>query len=105
MLEHMSRALWDPVDPSKIGSLDPRLHAKVNGEIYRFSGPVTLARFRREPGRFCGILRDPVSAERFVADRSSPHFETPEGPYFFLDDSTLAAFRANPERYAIHRPD
>ena len=103
LIEHMSRMLFDPVDPTRIGSLDPRLWARVNGEIYRFADASTLERFRRNPARWCGILRDPVSAVRFVPDRFSPHLDTPESPYFFDDDSTYVAFKRDPERYAIHR--
>jgi len=103
LLEHMSRVLFDPVDPTRIGSLDPRLQSRVNGEIYRFADATTLDRFRKNPARFCGILRDPVSGVRFIPDRFSPHLSTPESPYFFDDDSTLVAFRHDPERYAIHR--
>ncbi len=103
LLEHMRRTLWDPVDPRSLGSLDSALHARVNGEIYRFAGSVTLARFRRDPARWCGVLRDPVSGVRFVPDRWSPRWEHRDGPYFFASDSTLARFRADPERYAIHR--
>jgi len=99
----MSRVLWDPVDPTSLGSLDPKLSARVNGEIYRFARPATLERFRREPVRWCGILRDPVSGRRFIPDRFSPHLAYKDGPYFFASDSTHAAFRADPERYAIHR--
>jgi len=103
LLEHMSRALWDPVDPTQIGSLDPKLQARVNGEIYRFGGVETLRRFRRDPARWCGILRDPVSGERFVPNRFSPRAEAADGPYFFLSDSTRHAFRSDPARFAIHR--
>jgi YHS domain-containing protein len=99
----MSRTLWDPVDTTQVGSLDRRLHAKVNGEIYRFSRPATMARFRRDPARWCGILRDPVSGERFAPDPRSPRYPYRDSPYFFASDSTLAVFRADPERYAIHR--
>jgi YHS domain-containing protein len=105
MLEHMSRALWDPVDTTSLGSLDPHLHARVNGEIYRFSRPATLARFRRDPARWCGLVRDPVSGQRFYPDRRSPRFEYRDGPYFFVSDSTRAVFGAEAERYAIHRED
>ena len=99
----MSRVLFDPVDPTRIGSLDPRLQSRVNGEIYRFADAVTLERFRKSPARYCGILRDPVSGVRFIPDHFSPHLDTPESPYFFDDDSTFAVFRHDPERYAIHR--
>ena len=105
LLEHMSRTLWDPVDPDALGSLDPRLHARVNGEIYRFSRESTLKRFRRDPVRWCGILRDPVSGERFVPDPASPRYEYEGVPYFFVSDSTRQAFREQPARFAIHRRD
>src|SRR5262249_52513390 len=69
LLEHLSRVLFDPVDPTRIGSLDARLQSRVNGEIYRFADATTLERFRRNPARWCGILRDPVSGVRFIPDR------------------------------------
>ena len=103
LLEHMGRTLRDPVDPRSPGSLDTTLRARVNGEIYRFARAATLARFRRDPVRWCGVLRDPVSGARFFPDRRSPRLEYRDGPYFFGGDSTLATFQANPERYAIHR--
>lgn len=103
LLEHMSRILYDPVDPTRIGSLDPRLSARVNGEIYRFATAVTASRFRRDPVRWCGIVRDPVSGVRFYPDRFSPRVDTAESPYFFAEDSTCVIFRRAPERWAIHR--
>jgi YHS domain-containing protein len=105
LLEHLSRTLMDPVDPRRVGSLDARLHARVNGEIYRFSRSSTRTRFLRDPVRWCGILRDPVSSHRFEPDRFSPRFEYSHGPYFFISDSTRAEFQRDPERYAIHRDD
>jgi YHS domain-containing protein len=103
LLEHMSRMLFDPVDPTQIGSLDPKLQSRVNGEIYRFSTQVTRSRFIKDPVKWCGILRDPVSSIRFYPDRYSPRFNTGESPYFFDSDSTYAVFRKDPEKYAIHR--
>jgi YHS domain-containing protein len=105
LLEHMSRTLWDPVDPRCLGSLDRKLHARVNGEIYRFSRAETRDRFRRDPVRWCGILRDPVSGQRFTPERRSPRLEAKDGPYFFMSDSTREVFRLDPEHWAIHRPD
>ena len=103
LLEHMGRTLRDPVDPRALGSLDTTLRARVNGEIYRFSRTATLARFRGDPVRWCGIVRDPVSGARFLPDRWSPRLEHRDGPYFFLSDSTMAVFRVDPGRYAIRR--
>ena len=105
LLEHMSRTLWDPVDPRRLGSLDPRLHARVNGEIYRFSRAETRERFRRDPARWCGMVRDPVTGQRFEPGRRTPRLEAKDGPYFFVSDSTRVVFRRDPERWAIHRED
>lgn len=75
----------------------------MNGEIYRFAGKVTLAKFRREPLRWCGILRDPVTGVRFFPGRWSPRVDYRDGPYFFASDSTAGTFKSDPERYAIRR--
>jgi YHS domain-containing protein len=103
LLEHMSRTLRDPVDPTRIGSLDPALHSRVNGEIYRFASAGTRDRFERDPKRWCGIVRDPVSEICFVPDRWSPRLDWVDGPYFFASDSTRLEFSRNPLRYAIVR--
>jgi YHS domain-containing protein len=104
LLEHMSRTFRDPVDPRVLGSLDARLQTRVNGEVYKFSSEATLARFRQNPTRWCGILRDPVSGVRFMPRRSSPQLETEDGPYFFESAATCRKFGLAPESYAIHRP-
>ncbi len=103
LLEHMSRSVFDPVDTTRVASLSPRLRAHVNGEIYRFANALTLVRFRRDPVRWCGILRDPVTGVRFVPSRRSPRVRMSDGPYFFVSDSSAGAFRADTARYAIRR--
>jgi YHS domain-containing protein len=105
LLEHMSRTLWDPVDPRRLGSLDKKLHARVNGEIYRFWRTETRDRFRHDPARWCGIVRDPVTGQTFEPSRRSPRFDVADGPYFFVSDSSRAVFRADPGRWEIHRTD
>lgn len=103
LLAHMLRTLHDPVDPRRVGSLDPTLRARVNGEIYRFASAATLARFQRDPVRWCGIVRDPVSGVCFVPDRCSPSLEWADGPYFFTCDSTRLDFSRAAGQYAIQR--
>jgi len=99
----MGRTLYDPVNPRQLGSLDPKLRSRVNGEIYRFANAANLARFERDPMRFCGILRDPVNEMTFVPDKTSRRLDWVDGPYFFFCDSTRLAFGRNPEKFAIHR--
>ena len=103
LLEHMSRTLWDPIAPTQLGSLDPKLHTRVNGEVYRFSSTKTLERFKRDPTLWCGILRDPVSGVRFIPDPESPSYQWKSVPYFFTCDSTQIVFSLAPERYEVER--
>ncbi|HVP14123.1 MAG TPA: hypothetical protein VMS88_01190 [Terriglobales bacterium] len=102
-LFHLANALWDPVEPKRLGSLAPGLHAKVNGEIYRFSSRRTLRAFERTPVRWCGLLRDPVTGLRFQPNGRSPRAEWDGSPYFFLNDSTRAVFLKSPKRYEVRR--
>lgn len=102
-LFHMQRALWDPVDPTRIGSLDDSLHASVNGEVYRFADGRNRRRFQRAPVLWCGLLRDPVTGERFWPSTASPHATWNGGPYYFNSDSSRAAFLRAPRRYEVVR--
>jgi YHS domain-containing protein len=103
LLGHLSRTLYDPVDPTRLASLDPKLRARVNGEIYRFASAASMAKFLKDPRRYCGIVRDPVSGHCFVPDRDAKDLEYIDGPYFFTCDSTRMEFSRNPGRWAIHR--
>ncbi len=99
----MQRALWDPVDPRELGSLNVALQYKVNGEVYRFSSVETMRRFVLHVPLWCGVLRDPVTGRRFVPGARSPQVEWKAGPYYFESDSTRAQFEAAPERYEVKR--
>jgi len=102
-LFHLQRALYDPVIPSRLGSLDPALQFRVNGEVYRFSDERTLRRFMRSPTRWCGAVRDPVSGRPFQPTGRSPEAYWIGGPYYFQNDSTKAQFVSDPHRYEIIR--
>jgi len=102
-LYHLQRALWDPVDPTRVGSLVDSLQYRVNGEVYRFASGRTLRRFIDTPTRWCGLLRDPVTGNRFHPTARSPQAFWVTGPYFFQNDSTKARFVADPHRYEIIR--
>ncbi len=102
-LFHLQNALWDPVDPTRLGSLAPELHAKVNGEFYRFASRRTMRQFQRDPWRYCGLLRDPVTSMRFYPHSLSPRAEWDGGPYYFTSDSSRAEFLRAPKQYEIKR--
>jgi YHS domain-containing protein len=103
-LVHLQRALWDPVDPSRLGSIEADLLWHVNGEAYRFADKRNLRRFMEHPTNWCGILRDPVSGCRFRPSNHSPEAYWVNGPYFFESDSTKRVFLEDPARYQVIRP-
>ena len=102
-LFHLQRALWDPVDPTQIGSLADELHFRVNGEVYRFASERTLRRFMLTPELWCGLLRDPVTGERFWPSAQSPQAYWFGGPYFFASEDDKAKFVAEPKKYEVVR--
>lgn len=99
----MQRALWDPVDPRELGSLNVALQYKVNGEVYRFCGVNTMRRFVLNTPLWCGVLRDPVSGRRFVPSTRSPWLEHLGAPYYFESEANRAEFEASPEKYEVKR--
>jgi YHS domain-containing protein len=99
----MQRALWDPVEPTRIGSLRPDLQFRVNGEVYRFSSEKNLHRFMMAPRNWCGTVRDPVSGRVFKPTRRSPEAYWVGGPYYFESDSTWTRFVDDPHHYEIIR--
>src|SRR5258705_7011417 len=84
----MQRALWDPVDPRRLGSLADSLEFRVNGEVFRFADRRTLRRFMQAPVRWCGVVRDPVTGCRFQPTAHSPQAYWIGGPPFFGGHST-----------------
>ena len=102
-LFHMQRALWDPVDPTRLGSLHAELHFRVNGEVYRFSCEKNMLRFMRSPKTWCGLVRDPVSGRVFLPGRRTPEAYWVGGPYYFENDSTWTRFVNDPHRYEVIR--
>ena len=93
----------DPVQPSHLASLDPGLRAEVNHEVFLFSDRSTLEKFRKNPLRWCGILTDPVSRQRFRPTARSPHLTYNGRPYYFTNDLNLRTFRAIPDRFAVRK--
>jgi YHS domain-containing protein len=99
----MQRALWDPVEPNRIGSLRADLQFRVNGEVYRFSSEKNLRRFMMTPRNWCGTVRDPVSGRVFMPTKRSREAYWIGGPYYFESDSTYARFADDPHKFEIIR--
>jgi YHS domain-containing protein len=92
-----------PVDPSQKAILSPQFRSFVNYEVYFFSSTSAMKKFNKSPLKYCGVLTDPVSRVRFQPTGKSPHWDYMDRPYYFASDSTLMAFRAMPDSFAVRR--
>lgn len=98
-LRPMKVSLRCPVRPARRAILDSSLRLKLNQDIFFFSSMSAMKLFRKDALRYCGILTDPVSRERFRPTKQSPHVTFRGREYYFAADSTLARFQAQPERF------
>jgi len=80
--------------------LDTAHRSYLNYEIYYFSDEAARERFAANPAKYCGILTDPITRQRFKPVESSPNLVHDGRPYYFLSDSTKTVFSAMPDMYA-----
>ncbi len=79
--------------------VDSSLRERIGFEIYYFSNRAEMARFKRDPLRYCGELTDPMTMARFRPTPDSPHIAYADRTYYFASDSTRAAFLARPDEH------
>ncbi|HKQ62530.1 MAG TPA: hypothetical protein VJS92_14660 [Candidatus Polarisedimenticolaceae bacterium] len=91
------------VHPEREARLDSAHRRRVNHETYFFSDDAALAEFDRDRLRYCGMLSDPVTQERFHPDERSPYTLFDGRPYYFASAETESAFAADPRSYAEPR--
>ena len=80
--------------------LDPEHRSFVNWETFFFADLESKKKFDADPLRYCGILTDPVSRQRFVPGDKSPRTQHDGRPYFFYMEANKATFEADPQTYA-----
>jgi YHS domain-containing protein len=98
-LREMKVSVRCPVRPARRAIFDSSLRMMLNQDIYFFSSMTAMKLFRKDPLRYCGTLTDPVSRDRFLPTKASPHVTFRGRDYYFAADSTLARFQEQPERF------
>jgi YHS domain-containing protein len=91
------------VDPTREAKLDSKLRTFVNYEVFFFCDEAALATFQGNPTRYCGLLTDPVSQQRFQPAPGSFRRDYMGRPYYFESDSTYVAFAATPDSFGVRR--
>ena len=84
-------------------SIDSATRVVIGHDVFYFSDRASRARFLRNPLRYCRRLTDPVTLARFAPARNCPRLTYHGRPYYFSRDSTLALFKATPDRFAVRR--
>ena len=90
-----------PVHPEASAVLGADTRTWVNHEIYFFSSAEAKRAFEQRPLKYCGTLTDPVTLVRFTPSKAAPRFDYGGHPFFFTNAASLAAFKADPARYAV----
>ena len=89
-----------PVNPWRPGTIDEAHRAWVNHELFYLSDLNARKRFVSDPLRYCGLVTDPVTRQRFQPSSRSPRFDYQGRPYFFQDRLGLRTFVAIPDSFA-----
>ena len=100
----MKTSLTCPVNKRQRARFENDLMSRVNHEVYFFSDSQAKRKFDEKPWKWCGVVTDPVSHERFRPERKSPRTDWMGRPYFFGSDSTRTVFLADPAPYAFAKP-
>ena len=93
----------DVIDPRRHASLDSTQRVFIGHDLFYFADAASRARFVKEPLRWCQRLTDPVTLRRFRPTARSPQLEYGGRHYWFAGDSTLTAFGATPDSFAVRR--
>lgn len=99
MEQHLT--VFDPLEPARPALLDGAHRSFVNYEVFLFSGDDTKRRFDADPMRWCGILTDPVTRERFRPAPQAPRRERDGRVFFFASQTSAEAFDAMPDMYVL----
>ena len=99
-LTDLGITLQDAIDPSRPAVLDPEHRTFVNWETFFFADLESKRRFEEDPIRWCGVLTDPVTRQRFVPGDLSPRSTHDGRAYFFYTAESKATFEDMPAMYA-----
>ena len=91
------------MNPERSARIEEALLRQVNWEAFYFSDPYAMARFDEDPLRYAAILTDPVTRQRFHPGTRAPSMEYGGRRWYFLSDSTRAAFSAMPDSFTAVR--
>lgn len=91
----------DYLDRREAAVIDEEHCVRINYEAFFFGNQWTRDRFLSDPVKYCGLLTDPVSRQRFRPVESSPRARHEEVTYYFASEESRAVFKEDPEVYRL----
>lgn len=85
------------VDPARPGVVSAQTRRFVNWEVFYLADARAAARFDADPCRYCTVLTDPVTRQRFRPGPDAPHLRHGGRVWYFPSDSSRAVFAAAPD--------
>lgn len=95
----------DAFDPGRKAVLDSKHRSLVGLDVFFFADSASRARFDAAQLAHVKKLTDPISLERFVVKKTTPHLTHNGRVYAFPDSLALREFRSEPALYETRRPE
>jgi len=89
------------MDPSRPAVVDADHAVRINYETYLFADAEAREAFVADVLRYCGLVTDPVSKQRFRPDGDSPTREHAGVLYVFRNDGSRDMFARDPDRFRV----
>ena len=89
------------LDPDREAIVADDYAARVNYETYLFADEINRDVFMADVIRYCGLVTDPITNERFRPHDTSPRFDYDGVLYLFSSEDSLASFVSDPETYRL----
>ena len=100
-LNQLGIELTSIMDDTAPAIIDDEHWARVNYETFFFANVPEREEFVRSTTRYCGLVTDPITAQRFVPNEQSPKFYFEGQPFYFLSKENREEFAAMPESLAV----
>lgn len=88
------------VNPGQSAKIDAAYVRQVNWETFYFSDSAAMEKFDSNVLKYCRILTDPVTRQRFIPGQKSPHSLFGEREFYFWSDSSKQKFDMMPAIYS-----
>jgi len=100
-IQKHSLAFQCVVSPEKSATIDSSFMRQINWETFYFSDSAAMKKFDSDVLKYCGILTDPITRQRFHPGHNSPQSLYGEKHFYFWSDSSKLKFDMMPATFNV----